>query len=312
MAMSKTPGVGFDPLHFGGRTARYKHDGVWREGPFDPSAFAFHDGINGGGPADGAFTELDPVGFSKRYGGATPGDDMQGRHAEGQYGVGWVLNEAFRQGRPGLGTPATHTGIATWQESYDRGMMFDKNAAPFHDLDPAGSGGGATPGQPAITAISSPSPGVIDVSWRTRAGHTKFALRATPTSAGNVLSWSDTVAVVDPSASTFSHRIEHLDDGEWTVTVTAFIGDTAGLPSLPKTVAVIAAAGDPPHEPPHDPPPPPPPPVDPPKPVPPAKLDDFDRETVELMIGWFNPGKNAVRADRMGKLAAALKQRGLV
>lgn len=198
-----------------------------------------------------------------------------------------------------FGTAATMSCYPTLEELHDFFACNPHEAAAALGSGGEGGAGGAKPGQPAIIGVISTEPGIVAVSWKTRAGHTSFLVKVGPT--------SRLVPVTDSAATSFSTTLAMPPGagGEFNVTVTAFIGNTAGNPSMPRTVTVVAATAT------SEPPVVEPPPV-PVLPTPVEKLDAFDRETVEIMVHFYNPARNPMRAERMTKLAESLRERGLV
>jgi hypothetical protein len=142
-------------------------------------------------------------------------------------------------------------------------------------------GGGAKPGQPAITVLTSPRPGVVHVEWRSRPGNTRFKVEVSRDN------FSTSRIVPGGDNATYSLDIAVGGGTEYTVTVTAYIGNTAGAPSIAKRVTVVGGTGEPPVEPP----PPPPPPLDgPPHGSTPA-LSAESRDTMAALRDWVEAGK---------------------
>jgi hypothetical protein len=119
----------------------------------------------------------------------------------------------------------------------------------------AAGGGNSVPGVPAIIALSSPGPGLVAVTWQTRAGHDHFLVQAgsgfRQIPGGSTTRYS-TIVEVPPG-----------EGGRVEVTVRASMGGPLGKASAVKVVNVEPRPAAP-APPPVKPDPPPSPPVEPP------------------------------------------------
>lgn len=182
----------------------------------------------------------DGTAMARRFGGHAPGSvtpDGQGSwlvscDAESiQQSCAKWLEEQCRQSA----AAATYDCSLDWNGP--EGWRGARDSYDYWATHPAGLGGGGggpvsrTPGQPAIVALSSPGARFVAVSWRTRLDHSAFAVSAGPALRrvpGNVFS---TIVELPAGAG-----------GDVPVSVTAFYGETAGLPSLMRTVHVERSA----------------------------------------------------------------------
>lgn len=310
--------VGFTPQN--GARIKYVVPGPGTGFPPETDTFL---NVNAGDPFAGLALNTDI--YYARYG--TPPVNAAGTegvfpvYAEAIGSLSTAMANAAKDPANPWGLRPSGNGQATNLEVYDFAATQcpqGRKSAIFvkYGNEDGSSGVAVTPGQPAINSLTSPAPGKIMVVWQTRIGHTGFQINAEPRS---------------DNAPSFSQRADGADrdavidlggeGGEFDVTVTAFIGNTAGKPSLPKTVTVAAASSQPPvDEPPApvdpptpvEPPPPPPPPLDGPPAATITELSTDAQETVRLMVTWFNPAKNPGKAGRLRRLADELQQRKLV
>lgn len=140
--------------------------------------------------------------------------------------------------------------------------------------------GTAKPGQPAITSLTSPHPGVVRVAWRSKPNNQLFVVKLV----ADDISYNRGVA--GGADANYETEISGVVGGSYVVTVTAYIGTTMGAPSIAKTVAVdggeVVVT-------------PPPPPIEPPPPVlppPPDKavLSADSKQTIADWRKWVSNG----------------------
>lgn len=231
--MSKIPGVGYSP---GPGVVFWIWPGS-RESAgttvFNPSA---------GNPfGTGTAGTLDDAVFNARYGGRP-------RRADGTIGnlvvdaetILGALTRAMEilAGQGAVpefkGTSATHTMIPTILEAHDWAATHADGGASLMAQAGVGSGasGTASIGQPRITEISSPGPGLISLSWITGEGHSGFEVKA-----GSIS------VPIEGSTMTASVELPPGEGGEIEVTVRAFKEGTAGKWSRPRKISVQPRAG---------------------------------------------------------------------
>jgi hypothetical protein len=154
-----------------------------------------------------------------RYGPNFHGIDAErprflGLDFESLFGIGSVqLQQKCCENE--LGTRNSRSCVPTLTELHDWYAINSTSIIPI-----------PIPGQPRITEATSPAPGVVTVTWVTRA-HDSFEVQA-----GSV---KKTVP-----GTVFSTRVDlpQSEGGEIPVTVTAFASSRAGRPSIPKIVVV--------------------------------------------------------------------------
>lgn len=204
-----------------------------------------------------------------------------------------------------FGTRDTLSCYPTLEELHDYFAVNPGEAAAA-----LGSGGanvgGSKPGQPAITSLTSPAPGRVEVTWQTRPGHTKFRIEGTSSTDG---------FAADVGGEERTVAITAVRSGAYDVAVTAYIGDTAGKPSLPKPVTVAASGVEPPapvDTPVVEPPPPPPPPLDGPPASAVAPLSADAQETMKVLFKRHDAAKSPGLNARLVRFDNELRMRGLL
>jgi len=180
----------------------------------------------------------DAVAMAQRYGGFAPGSTTPDGNGT------WLVScdaESIQQGcARWLEERCRNSAAATEYDcSLDwngaEGWRAMRDAYDYWATNPAGlpaSTSASTPGQPRIETLSSPGPGLVAVSWVTKAGHTGFTVNAG-------------TAVSMVAGDTYSTTVE-LPEGEGglvEVTVRAFIGQVTGRPSVTRTVDVTPRTG---------------------------------------------------------------------